>query len=339
LELFNPFKERSEKMQTALEDTQHWDSQSTFLINDNRTISRIHFLLLFLSGGFFFFHQLFFSILSFFGLFALFRFFEKHSKQSKKALFIATLLFPSTLLWTSGALKEAWLFFSLGLFLFHFEKFMNLKTFKSAFLSLLFLFLLIGVKIYVLLILIPSLIIYVLIKETKVKKTLAVLLTTASVLLFTFLFSDSLFFQLQSKQAAFIELAKENQAGSFFEISRLNAPLDIVLNAPEALYNSLIRPLFPPNLSVLSLMSTLEQVIILLFVVLAVCYPRKKSALTKNLDYSFLPFIILLALLIGYTIPIMGAVVRYRIVFIPFLLFSLLTFVDLKRVPLLNRYL
>jgi len=208
LSLFLPESNRSEKYVELLSHSLHWDRGENANFNDNRSMIRIHFLLLYLSNGFFHLHNLFFCFLSFIGSISLFRFFRNNSGLSSKILFSLLFLLPSTLLFSSPALKESWLFFCLGSFLFHLCQFFNKRTFLNFFLSLIFLFLLLGIKPYILLALSPALFAFGL-SYFYPKRTIAIFATVHGLLILLLLLKNEFITHiLIEKQAAFIQLAQ-----------------------------------------------------------------------------------------------------------------------------------
>ncbi|MBS1647957.1 MAG: hypothetical protein JST67_11510 [Bacteroidetes bacterium] len=100
----------------------------------------------------------------------------------------------------------------------------------------------------------------------------------------------------------------------------------LLQNAPQALYNSLCKPSLASAKTFLEKISAMENALVLLFLMLCVCC--KKETYNKNVMALcfFMAFIILL--LIGYTTPVAGAINRYKIPILPFLLMCGLTVLD-----------
>jgi len=70
---------------------------------------------------------------------------------------------------------------------------------------------------------------------------------------------------------------------------------------------------------------------ILVFLLACFIYRKPWSQLDKALLAAILGYVILLALVIGWTTPVMGAVVRYRTPLLPFLLIGGLVLLDHTR--------
>ena len=83
--------------------------------NDTHAIIRFNAIVRLISFGQYPVHNVIMNALSFLGLSFIFQFLSFGFKQKAKALFAATFLLPSVLLWGSGVLKEGMLFLGIGL--------------------------------------------------------------------------------------------------------------------------------------------------------------------------------------------------------------------------------
>ncbi len=111
-----------------------------------------------------------------------------------------------------------------------------------------------------------------------------------------------------------------------------------VIMIPKALYVVALKPLFFDAKSVLELLASLENLLIITFYGLCFYYRNKNSS-----NYNFLIFCIILViisfLLVGFTTTVLGAIVRYKIPFLPFLVMIPLLYLNsdkLKKVPFLK---
>ncbi|MEQ8910622.1 MAG: hypothetical protein RIC95_15605 [Vicingaceae bacterium] len=338
-DFYNPWQERTAAHQKALSNTMHWDLAKVYLVNDNRTMSRIHLLILPFSKGHFWAHQLFFTLLSFWGTIMLFLFFKPFFHHKHRLLFYLLFLFPSILLWTSGALKESFLFFAMGGFLYTAQK--SIDHGKIQFIPLLLVFtaLLINIKIYLAIVLIPLTIPMLGLKKMNYRHYgLNSFYELVSVGIISLLLSGKEIVQkIQMKLNDFTDLALANEAGSYYEIPTYQSILDLLIYMPIALYNVLIRPIFPNSVNALSLLSALEHLILLTLLTLAVLRRKNPTENQKQLAWFCLSTFLPIAILTGSTVPVLGAITRYKVVFLPFYLCLLLTFVDLKRIPILKK--
>lgn len=110
---------------------------------------------------------------------------------------------------------------------------------------------------------------------------------------------------------------------------------------PRAVFNVLCRPFFFDAHSAAELMASLENGLFLVFFIACIFF-RKKKPVDLNLLCLCLAVVLLSYCLIGITTTVAGAIVRYKVPFIPFLLMIPLLFVDeerLKKMPVLKRLL
>ncbi len=134
-----------------------WDEH---VYNDNRIIIRFNAILGVISGGNIKVHLVAANFLSLVGLIGLVKFFKNKINENKSYLaFWGVLLFPSLLFWSSGILKENILLFALGIFLLNLDviishKKRRIRHFVALILSVA---LLMFMKAYVLILIIPLL--------------------------------------------------------------------------------------------------------------------------------------------------------------------------------------
>ena len=91
-----------------------------------------------------------------------------------------------------------------------------------------------------------------------------------------------------------------------------NSFQQLILNIPEALINTFFRPFPFDNGSFLKYPAMFEVWALSIFLILAILFKRKLEADSKNLIACLFIFAITLALLIGWTTPVTGAIVRFR---------------------------
>ena len=142
------------------------------LFNDARTIIRLNALFHFFSFGIFYVHIVFMCFLSLIGLTAFYKAFSPYFINKKKILFVSVFLLPSVLFWGSGVLKEGLLFFAIGLLLYLTEcGFAKKYSFGKMISVFLLISVLLFVKFYFLIALIPGLIANSWISRTSIKAT------------------------------------------------------------------------------------------------------------------------------------------------------------------------
>ena len=144
---------------------------------------------------------------------------------------------------------------------------------------------------------------------------------------------------LSKKQQDFYNVASVNNAGSAVEISPVDQSiLGFLVDVPERLWLAFMRPTFtevegffywPPMIE--------SSALLLLFVLVLFRFRWVKEKLLSNELFCFsLSFLLVLGIIIGSCVPVLGAVVRYRL---PALLFAgLLVPLILFVYPTLNRW-
>ena len=125
-------------------------------------------------------------------------------------------------------------------------------------------------------------------------------------------------------------------AGSTIAISKLEPTVfSLIKTAPLALYNSLCKPGVFSSRSFLERFSALENSCILIF--LLVCVWFKKQHYNRNLFAMCLFTCLVILLLIGYTTPVAGAIVRYKVPIMPFLLMCGILILDEQKLKFFLR--
>ncbi len=108
---------------------------------------------------------------------------------------------------------------------------------------------------------------------------------------------------------------------------------------PQAFFNVLCKPFFIDAHSFMELVASLENLLFFLFILFCFAFGRR-AGFNVNLLMLCITVVVTSFLLIGITTTVMGAIVRYKVPFIPFLLMIPLLYLDperLKNVPFVNR--
>ena len=91
-----------------------------------------------------------------------------------------------------------------------------------------------------------------------------------------------------------------------------NSFIQLIKNIPEAIINVLFRPFPFDNGSFLKYPAMFEAWLISLFILLSLVFRRKIDSNSKGIIFGLLIFAFSLILLIGWTTPVIGAIVRFR---------------------------
>lgn len=298
--------------------------------NDNRTIIRINALLHFLSFNNYLVHLILMSFLSFIGLMAIYKSVLCCCFEHRWKAILPIFIIPSTLFWSSGNIKEPIFVLALGLSLFYYFKISKKFKITSVLLFILSMWLLLNIKSYVFMLLIPLLFAHF--SYSRIKKFNALVYYLASFglwiglgLIVAFIKpSYSFVYLIYAKNIDFINMLSVHGSGSTFTIPVLeNSFWSIVYHSPEALFNALTRPwIWEANIWPKQLAAT-ENIILLVVAIFFLLTMKWKSIKTNNFFWLSMFFAISLLILSGLVTPNMGALVRYKSLALPFLFLAL----------------
>lgn len=313
----------------------YWDSKSHFnIINDNRNAIRLNSLVSLISFQNTYVHIIILNFLSIIGLSALYKSFTSFfQKVPPLVIFTAVFLSPSILFWTSGILKETHTVLIVGLFFLVLSKWIKTKQIKYIASIILLAFLLILVRTYFSLIILFATIIFLLLNSIQYKKAFFQLLITGffitGIALIVYLLPINLFEIIKAKQNAFIDIG--SNANSFFQIATIDKPIDILLLFPSSIINVFIQPQLFSFDSYLYIFSIIENIDIFFLCYLAIRYYKPIPKETMTIFYTVLLVYLLSSWLIGLTVPIQGAIARYKAITQPFLLISILSLINWEK--------
>ena len=320
----------------------HWDSSySSTILNESRLVIRLNAIIGLVSFKIHFIHALFFSFLSLIGFVFIIKTLKKIlPKENFRNTFWVLIIFPSILLFTSGILKEPLIIFGLGICTYcaiSLSENRKIKTKKILFL-ILSVVLILKVKFYVFCCLTTGLIVFVTIKKTSKNPKLILLINLLILcIIIGFLhFTESKYDPISiisEKQQDFIRLAEFYNAGSRLEISQIQDNLLSFLKAiPRGFINSILKPLPWEISSKIHLISVFENLTIISLIAYVFSKYKKLKTTFKINDYAstyaVLVFVISLYCIIGMTTPVFGALIRYKIPGLIFILIGLTITID-----------
>ena len=287
------------------------------------------------SFGNYYTNVIFYSFITLFGPVALFRVMLDVFRVNRLALILGAFLVPSFLYWTSGLHKDGLIFLAIALVIY--AVYVILKTGRLQFLHLFFivtgLLMVITLRNFLIIPLLPALFAWVAASKLKAKPWLVFAGTYAVFILFFFTaryIHPRLNFpeEVAARQEAFLGLG----GGSAVEVSRLQPSFSsFVRNTPASLALSTIRP-YPADVNhLLSLAAATEINFLLLLALFCLIYRRSRFATSPFILFClFLSFSVLL--MIGYTVNILGAIVRYRSIVLPLLMVPVVAQANWKKI-------
>ena len=277
-----------------------------------------------ISGGNYYINTLIFDFVGFWGLIALFRVFNHLFPGKKNIIALGCFLLPSTLYFCSGLQKDLVVMTSLcflcyGLYFnsIRGNRIKNILLIIGSFITILLM------RNFLAIAILPPFLAYVISLRTK----------KSAIYIFSGIYFAALIFILiteiaypkfnpliyiVNRQTAFLALPK---AGSQIAINILEPNLiSFIKNLPQALNHVFLRPYLWENKNLFSLLLSFENVIY--FICLPILFFK---ALQLNLFKN--PFILFLIsfsigffLIIGYTVPNFSSIIRYKSLFLPFII-------------------
>jgi len=315
----------------------HWDtSYTTVLMNESRLIIKVNAILNILGFNSYGFNLISFLMIGYFGVLLIIKVvFNQIQVHGKRLFFWSIMLFPSIIFWTSGILKEPLTFFFIGLILHNLNSISRRKSKKI--INYIFLIISAGflfmIKFYVFACLIPSLFSYFVIKKNfynPIKSCLYISLIILILIVLTSTFNSdySPLLLLSKKQNDFILLAEFYRSGSYFRLPVIdNSIVNFILALPSGIFNGLFRPLPNDINKTIHLLPFVENIILystVLFMLVKFNLSLKKISIkTKQIIFPCLLFTLYLYTLTGLSTPVVGALVRYKIPGLLFLIISL----------------
>ena len=309
----------------------NWDtSYKNSLMNESRLLIKINAILNIIGLKNYFFNSITFILMAFIGEFLIFKsLIVKFKFKNPKILFWSLLLFPSIFLWSSGILKEPLIILSFGLIVNSLivkrTKWMNVSSFIIAALIIF------KVKFYIFICFFPALTSYIISEKTKFKPPRIIFTVCAIIAVIIFAMgkmnnSYNPLKILSQKQNDFITLSELFDTGSAYKIIPIEPSITSLIKAiPMGAINGFFRP-FPNNINnLLQLFLLIENMLLylmVLYLLFKILFLKIKiNQDVKNVLWNSLFFIIMLFILTGVSTPVIGALVRYKV---PGLLFLII---------------
>ena len=289
------------------------------------------------SRGDYYINSLFFNFLVFFSHIILYRLFIKLFPKQQWAVITGAFLLPSTLYFSSGMHKDGVVLVLLAMLVYSVYQSLAKTKFNARRIGIISvcMLLLFFIRSFVFLALVPALFAWILVAKTRwpAVRTFAAVYLLAGLLFFNV---DAVVSEIKpmgiiiKKQTEYLELTG---AATSIQLTPLQPTFaSFVRNAPEALGHSLLRPYIweAPVLSLLPL--CLELLLYHLLLILFIFYRKKEIAGGSRAFICFAVFFTLsVFLMIGYIVPNLGSLVRYRSLYLPLLITPLLCYIDWEK--------
>lgn len=271
-------------------------------------------------------NTLLFCFLALYGKVAFYRMLCERYPGQYFITFLIVFLIPSVVFWTAVIHKEGVLFSCLGILLYCLQKLLiKPNGFVKSLTVVLMLSIIFVTRKVVLATLIPALVIWWAAERTTIKKksfVLGIFFTFAACFILLGFLNPawSLLHLLSEKQHEFLQL----KGGSGIFIPRLDDNVQSFARAfPAALLNGLFMPLPGVGGKTIYILFSLE--LLAMWVLIAWLLFKSRPIWEDGFKTGFFLFALTACLIIGYTVPFAGAIIRYRSIFYPFLLLPFLS--------------
>lgn len=287
--------------------------------------------------GNFYFNTVIFSSIVFFGHIAFYRIYNEIYPGNKRKILAVAFCLPSVLLYTSCVHKDGIIFLSIAIISYIFHRYLSssrsvgIKYLLALLIATLSIFLF---RNYIVVAIVPAMLTALLCKMLIYKKRYIILLAYSFFFLVFFVsgFSDStvnLPAAVVQRKADFSALAVGNT--NIKMTALYPTPQSFITNLPQAINHYLFRPYLWefPQLSVL--LTAIELFVYQLLILAFIFYRKKSTAPVHTFNIFGLLFVFNMMLIIGYTIPNVGAIVRYRSIFWVFIICPVICNIDWQR--------
>ena len=291
-------------------------------------------------------NAIFFAIVSFTGVWCMFRVWYHLYPQLLRPLAVATFYIPSVIFWGSGLLKDTitlgalgWMFYG-----FYFGIILRKKMLGNILILLLGVWVSNAIKQYVLLIFVPSALLWIFLQYRNRIKSRPLRIIMLPVMMSIGLPAG--FFavnQIAGEQSQYsidnvaanakinsewLEYVSEKQGGSGYSLGELDGTLgNMLVKFPQAVWLALFRPYVWEAGNPFMMLSALESLFFLLLtlkLLFTVNFVKlSRQFVDRPVLFFSLAFTLVLAFAAAITSNNFGTVVRYKIPFMPFYLSTL----------------
>ena len=139
---------------------------------------------------------------------------------------------------------------------------------------------------------------------------------------------------LALKQKDFVNVATITDAGSVISIPGFDSVFSFITQSPGAVWRTYFRPGLWETRTSFDTIAALENALYILLVLCAVVFRKKK--MDADLVAIALIFILGMGVFIGSVTPVLGAIVRYKVPALPFLIIICFEMIDTKYLKKIN---
>jgi hypothetical protein len=285
----------------------------------------------------FWINTLFFNFFVFFGSVALYKVFISIFPKGVFQLIFCIFLLPSALFFSAMIHRDGLILLSLSMIVYHLFFLMRshqIST-KGILIITFFLLLIFLLRNFVFLALIPAIIAWILASKFPKKAFLsfAIVYALTTILFFTsglVSVKTDLPNYVAQRQESFIKIGKAGS--STLNVEKLKPTLKgFVVNAPQAFNLALMRP-YLSKIGNLQFSPFALEIFLMEILFFLLVFFHKRDQLINPVVYFSLFFSLTMLMMAGFTVPIMGAIVRYRSIYFIFLLIPIVSYIDWKKI-------
>ncbi len=281
-----------------------------------------------LSFGHEYVNVVFYNLFFFIGLLGLYKTFLYFKPNQKWVFLIIIFLMPSIVFWCSGIHKDGFILSLIGLVSWAMICVLERPNWKTISSLIVALFFLLAIRYFYFLIFLPLFILYYFTRKYKRALVYFVGVTVFSIGIFLFVGRLSPKYNLMR-----LVVNKQEEFISTKGYSDLETPVltptasSFIRNFPTALDHIFIEPIPQASKNLKYAITALDSILILFLLLFALYHTKRRYI--NNPYYLLILFYSLLCLVfIGYTIPNLGALVRYESPFMCLLLLCLFSMGD-----------
>ena len=314
-----------------------------YMWRDSKTFTVCRYVSVFCLLGFnsFFVTSFLTAIFSYIGIWKLYRLFNMLYPGNSKVFAYLILFLPTLIFWGGGIMKDSFVLGSTCWISYNFYKVFISRDKKL--LNLIFLVLnlsiIISLKAYVVISLIPGMLLWINSAYLKVINNKIVKALTLPFLVVGLLLGGGLLYEnlsssmgvyggvetaIEQAQVIQDDLSRTNQYGNnYYSIGKIEGSLTSLLKvAPLAVFTALFRPLFWEIGSPAMVFSALENSVLLIFTIVILIRTNPYRLIKILLDEPFILYCFIFSLLMAFGVGIagtnFGALVRYKTPLMPF---------------------
>ncbi len=287
------------------------------------------------SFGHYYTNVIFYAFITFFGVAAFIKTMAALFKTNAYIIMACMAALPSFAFWCSGIHKDGLIFTGLALFiyLFHQAYASGIFTTKKVVVMVLALLLVLPLRNALFIGVVPAVLAWWLAEKFPAQRwwAFAAVVVGGIVIFFN---ASYLHYKLDlplsivTRQQEFMKLG----GNSAIPIHLLEPNfISFLQSLPQALNHAFCRPYLLEAKSLFYWPAALEVIAFWLLVALFVLRPKRPIAIPNAVLFCWLVALIILVV-IGYTVPYLGAIVRYKSIVLPFLFVPFLGMIDWKKV-------